>query len=84
MSDKNELETTGIPPAPSSVSSETSVSTTASTIPRSESSRPNTFSKPSGLKPPSKIGRLCSNAAPKPAVPISPRSGKWNISQTFI
>ncbi|OWR42945.1 putative restin [Danaus plexippus plexippus] len=64
------------PPPPSSTSSDgaSTVSTTASTIPRSDSVRPTTFSKPSGLKPPSKIGRLCSNAAPKPAIPISPRS----------
>ncbi|XP_034840545.1 restin homolog isoform X6 [Maniola hyperantus] len=77
MSDKTEaaVEATAHPPAPSSTSSDAaSVSTTASTVPRSEVSRPTTFIKPSGLKPPSKIGRLCSNAAPKPAVPISPRS----------
>ncbi|XP_013180475.1 PREDICTED: CAP-Gly domain-containing linker protein 2 isoform X4 [Papilio xuthus] len=64
------------PPAPLSTSSDNaSVSTTASTIPRTaEHARPTTLPKPSGLKPPSKIGRLCSNAAPKPAVPISPRA----------
>ncbi|XP_068629873.1 restin homolog isoform X2 [Battus philenor] len=64
------------PPAPSSTSSDNaSVSTTASTIPRtSEHTRPTSLSKPSGLKPPTKIGRLCSNSAPKPAVPISPRT----------
>ncbi|XP_014370376.2 restin homolog isoform X14 [Papilio machaon] len=64
------------PPAPLSTSSDNaSVSTTASTIPRAaEHARPTTLPKPSGLKLPSKIGRLCSNAAPKPAVPISPRA----------
>ncbi|XP_045785814.1 restin homolog isoform X4 [Maniola jurtina] len=77
MSEKSEaaVEATTHPPAPSSTSSDAaSVSTTASTVPRSEATRPTTFLKPSGLKPPTKIGRLCSNAAPKPAVPISPRS----------
>ncbi|CAH2241229.1 jg3293 [Pararge aegeria aegeria] len=70
------VEATTHPPAPSSTSSDAaSVSTTASTVPKSEASRPTNFMKPSGLKPPTKIGRLCSNAAPKPAVPISPRSG---------
>ncbi|XP_039746795.1 CAP-Gly domain-containing linker protein 2 isoform X4 [Pararge aegeria] len=69
------VEATTHPPAPSSTSSDAaSVSTTASTVPKSEASRPTNFMKPSGLKPPTKIGRLCSNAAPKPAVPISPRS----------
>ncbi|CAK1545247.1 unnamed protein product [Leptosia nina] len=70
MSDNNEMESA---PTRSSTSSEaaSTVSTTASTA-----TRPTTFSKPSGLKPPSKIGRLCSNAAPKPAVPISPRAGE--------
>ncbi|XP_047527809.1 CAP-Gly domain-containing linker protein 1 isoform X2 [Vanessa atalanta] len=64
------------PTAPSSTSSEAAsvVSTTASTIPKSEAVRPTTFAKPSGLKPPTKIGRLCSNTAPKPALPISPRA----------
>ncbi|XP_038215361.1 restin homolog isoform X5 [Zerene cesonia] len=78
MNEKNEpiMEAGGVPPAPSSASSDTAstISTATSTVPRSEASRPTTFSKPSGLKPPSKIGRLCSNSAPKPAVPISPRA----------
>ncbi|CAG4911631.1 unnamed protein product [Colias eurytheme] len=81
MNENNEptMEAGGVPPAPSSASSDTAstISTATSTMPRSEASRPTTFSKPSGLKPPSKIGRLCSNAAPKPAVPISPRAGKF-------
>lgn len=61
------------PPVRSSVSSEdaSSVSTT--------STRPSSLSKPSGLKPPTKIGRLCSNSAPKPAVPVSPRTGKFKM-----
>lgn len=69
------------PPAPSSTSSEAAsvISITPSTISKSEASRPSTFAKPSGLKPPTKIGRLCSNSAPKPAVPISPRSGECLI-----
>ncbi|XP_045491708.1 restin homolog isoform X6 [Colias croceus] len=78
MNENNDptMEAGGVPPAPSSASSDTAstISTATSTMPRSEASRPTTFSKPSGLKPPSKIGRLCSNAAPKPAVPISPRA----------
>ncbi|GBP27946.1 hypothetical protein EVAR_83575_1 [Eumeta japonica] len=36
--------------------------------------RPSSLPKPSGLKPPTKIGRLCSNSAPKPAIPVSPRT----------
>lgn len=66
---------TPAPPAPaSSASSEnlSSVSTTTATKP--DSARPSSLPKPSGLKPPTKIGRLCSNSAPKPAVPISPRN----------
>lgn len=61
-------------PAPSEtpVSNLTSTSSTSSTVPV----RPSGLPKPSGLKPPSKIGRLCSNSAPKPAVPISPRTGE--------
>ncbi|CAG9114572.1 unnamed protein product [Plutella xylostella] len=43
--------------------------------PESAPQRPTSLPKPSGLKPPSKIGRLCSNSAPKPAVPASPRTG---------
>ncbi|XP_072944338.1 uncharacterized protein CLIP-190 isoform X5 [Epargyreus clarus] len=76
MSDTQEPPGAAAPPAPSSTSSDaaSSVSTTASTIPRSDHPRPTTLPKPSGLKPPSKIGRLCSNSAPKPAVPISPRT----------
>lgn len=31
-----------------------------------------TDSKPSGIRPPSKIGRPCSNLPPRPAVPPSP------------
>ncbi|XP_048479588.1 restin homolog isoform X1 [Plutella xylostella] len=42
--------------------------------PESAPQRPTSLPKPSGLKPPSKIGRLCSNSAPKPAVPASPRT----------
>ncbi|CAH2086259.1 unnamed protein product [Euphydryas editha] len=80
MSEKSEAQVDAVQPtAPSSTSSEAAsiVSTTASTIPKSEAVRPTTFAKPSGLKPPSKIGRLCSNTAPKPAVPISPRNGEY-------
>lgn len=78
MSEQEIPGNVAIPPAPSSTSSDNaSVSTTASTIPRAgEHPRPTSLSKPSGLKPPTKIGRLCSNAAPKPAVPVSPRTGK--------
>lgn len=87
MSEKVEaaVEATTHPPAPSSTSSDAaSVSTTVSTVPRSEVSRPTTFSKPSGLRPPTKIGRLCSNSAPKPAVPISPRSGELIFLSYFL
>ncbi|XP_047527811.1 restin homolog isoform X4 [Vanessa atalanta] len=77
MNENSETSMEGAQPtAPSSTSSEAAsvVSTTASTIPKSEAVRPTTFAKPSGLKPPTKIGRLCSNTAPKPALPISPRA----------
>nr|XP_026495305.1 restin homolog isoform X3 [Vanessa tameamea] len=77
MNENSETSMEGVQPtAPSSTSSEAAsvVSTTASTIPKSEAVRPTTFAKPSGLKPPTKIGRLCSNTAPKPALPISPRA----------
>uniref|UniRef100_A0A1E1VZZ4 CAP-Gly domain-containing protein n=1 Tax=Pectinophora gossypiella TaxID=13191 RepID=A0A1E1VZZ4_PECGO len=51
------------------------VSAASSTTPAPGAAiRPSSLPKPSGLKPPSKIGRLCSNSAPKPAVPISPRA----------
>lgn len=32
--------------------------------------------KPSGLRPPSKIGRLCSGQQQKPAVPTTPTKGQ--------
>lgn len=32
--------------------------------------------KPSGLKPPSKIGRPCSSNLPKPAIPQSPKTSE--------
>lgn len=81
MDDKTEIQQESHPPAPSSTSSEaaSTISNAPSSTPKSEISRPSTFAKPSGLKPPTKIGRLCSNSAPKPAVPISPRSGKCII-----
>ncbi|XP_075969792.1 cytoplasmic linker protein 190 isoform X3 [Anticarsia gemmatalis] len=66
------------PPAPPSSTSSDNASlastTAASTVTKPDSTRPSSLPKPSGLKPPSKIGRLCSNSAPKPAVPISPRT----------
>ncbi|CAG4988762.1 unnamed protein product [Parnassius apollo] len=77
MSEQEALPMDTMLPQPlSSTSSENgSVSTTASTVPQAAAhNRPTTLSKPSGLKPPTKIGRLCSNSAPKPAVPISPRT----------
>lgn len=69
--------TTTTPAPPSSTSSDnaslasTSISTNSKPV---DPTRPSSLPKPSGLKPPTKIGRLCSNSAPKPAVPISPRS----------
>ncbi|KAI8434782.1 hypothetical protein MSG28_003295 [Choristoneura fumiferana] len=51
-----------------------SQSTAPASVKSADSTRPSSLPKPSGLKPPTKIGRLCSNAAPKPAVPISPRT----------
>ncbi|XP_046964516.1 restin homolog isoform X4 [Vanessa cardui] len=77
MNEKSETSMEGVQPtAPSSTSSEAAsvASTTASIVAKSEVVRPTTFAKPSGLKPPTKIGRLCSNTAPKPALPISPRA----------
>ncbi|XP_053625782.1 restin homolog isoform X4 [Plodia interpunctella] len=62
-------------PAPASSASSENLSTTSTaTASRPDSTRPSSLPKPSGLKPPTKIGRLCSNSAPKPAVPISPRT----------
>lgn len=76
---ETKLEEDEAPPAPeSSVSSDAaSVTSTTASVKKSDATRPSSLPKPSGLKPPSKIGRLCSNAAPKPAVPISPRAGKF-------
>lgn len=65
-------------PAPASSDAESVTSTTPS-VKKADIVRPSSLPKPSGLKPPSKIGRLCSNAAPKPAVPMSPRTGKFKL-----
>ncbi|XP_013194535.2 CAP-Gly domain-containing linker protein 2 isoform X2 [Amyelois transitella] len=64
------------PPAPASSTSSENLSTTSTAAASSkpDSTRPSSLPKPSGLKPPTKIGRLCSNSAPKPAIPISPRT----------
>lgn len=65
-------------PGPPSPTSPDNASTSGSIITKpADSIRPTSLPKPSGLKQPSKIGRLCSNSAPKPAVPISPRSGEY-------
>lgn len=64
-------------PASSASSDAASVTSTTASVKKSDVIRPSSLPKPSGLKPPSKIGRLCSNAAPKPAVPMSPRTGKF-------
>lgn len=72
------IDSAAAPPAlTSSVTSLESASTiSTATTHRADPARPSSLPKPSGLKPPNKIGRLCSNTAPKPAVPISPRSGE--------
>ncbi|XP_012549429.2 restin homolog isoform X3 [Bombyx mori] len=62
------------PPEPVSGASSDSAHTISTTSHKADTTRPLGLPKPSGLKPPTKIGRLCSNSAPKPAVPISPRS----------
>ncbi|KAG6452702.1 hypothetical protein O3G_MSEX007770 [Manduca sexta] len=76
MSDTQDVPDSGPPlPAPASVaSSDTTSTTSTATTNKADSTRPSSLPKPSGLKPPTKIGRLCSNSAPKPAVPISPRT----------
>ncbi|XP_059057015.1 restin homolog isoform X2 [Achroia grisella] len=77
MSELQEITSSNVaptPPAPASSTSSENLSTTSTAATKSESTRPSSLPKPSGLKPPTKIGRLCSNSAPKPAVPISPRT----------
>ncbi|VVC92658.1 unnamed protein product [Leptidea sinapis] len=71
MNERNESAMEGAAEPSSTSDTASTISTAASTL-----SRPTAFAKPSGLKQPSKIGRLCSNSAPKPAVPISPRTGE--------
>ncbi|CAB3242481.1 unnamed protein product [Arctia plantaginis] len=81
----SESAVTPAPPSPTTPENASLASTSTSTITKpADSTRPTSLPKPSGLKPPTKIGRLCSNSAPKPAVPISPRSGEYLICLLII